>query len=589
MPYAETVLLAIQAGVRLYGASRKAYADSVRGRALFLPLPRAPGLKADGAEAWFLTSDSGQAIAGSTPRIKWLLEQLPRSQAQDAELVDLYRFYRSLDEPAHDDSEDIRGGLWNEEMAALLEVRQWSDSEASSMASPLQTITGSLVNIAADYFLQSPGLVSEERPGGRALKAFFEVLNQTDFSVVPPKEIATGLLVAVLDVVSAHPDVISGCGNEQKLITNVSKSLLVSAKGFLKDATDKERREAGAWLELIGHAVLKGAVDTVLSEPGRYFKVKPGTEAELVVQVGTTITNLLLGDRQLNFRRLLSAAGLNKVVNSALAAVAKNPEILKSDNKGLENIIVALAEELWKTENKISPDIFPEIVRIVLDKTADNFEVLWGKSSRSPQNHLLIMATGTLLKVIAEDAPQDSKWRPQFTPDALLEVAEVVLNEVADNPAWLIDQMGNESGCLHAALDAVLAALRKVPRNRISAQTGIVVLKAGIGAVALRRSLLDKLPAEVGQPAKAAMTAVLDAIFDGIFADGIGTEATWNLARNSTLQAMVEIALSKVAKAGGTRENVKKLRQSVQELLSTDKPFNADAFATQLDQLLLAA
>jgi hypothetical protein len=159
MAYAETVLFAIQAGLQLYGASRKAYADSVRGRALILPLPRAPGVKADSAENWFLTSDSGIGTAEKSPRIQWLLRQRTRSQAQDAELIDLYRFYRSSDEPAHEDSEDISGGLSSEEMFALLAVRQWSDAEASGMASPLQTITGTLVNIAIDYFIPHISLV----------------------------------------------------------------------------------------------------------------------------------------------------------------------------------------------------------------------------------------------------------------------------------------------------------------------------------------------------------------------------------------------------------------------------------------------
>jgi hypothetical protein len=589
MSYAQTALFAIQAGLRLYGATRKAYADSVRGCALILPLPRAPGVLVDTAENWFLTSNSGIDIVQQTPRIRWLMEQTSRSEAQNAELVDLYRFYRSPVNPSHEDAEDVRGELSNDEMFALLEVRQWSDDEANSMANPLQTITGTLVNIAIDYFVQTPGVVSEDRSEGRALKAFFEALDDTEFAKVPPKEIATGLMVAVLDTVSSHPDFLSGGENEKKLIMNVSKSLAESAKGFLEDATDKERRDAGVWVQLIGHAVFKGAAETVLADPGRYFKVRPDAESEIVVEIGNTFTNLLLGERQLEFRELFSAQGLNKVAKSALAAVAKNPEILKIDNKGVENIIVSLSENLSRLKNKISADIFPEVVRLVLDKSADNLDLLWGKSFKSPRRHLLVMATDTLLKSISKTPPAGSTWKPQFTPDQLIEVANSVLDEVVNNPAWILNEAGNASGCLQAAVEAILEALHKVPGNRISAETGVAILRSGIGAVALRLSLLDELADTAEQPAKVAVSAALEAIFGEVFADGVSADDNWDLARNSTLQTIAEIALDKLAKFGATKQEIEKLRQAVQELVIQDTPFNPEGFANRLDDLLAEA
>jgi hypothetical protein len=457
------------------------------------------------------------------------------------------------------------------------------------MATPLQTITGTLVNIAIDYFVHTPGVVSEERSEGRALKAFFEALDQTDFAKVPPKEIATGLMVAVLDTVSLHPDVLSGGENEQKLIMNVSMSLAESAKGFLEDATDKERRDAGVWIQLIGHAVFKAAAETVLAEPGRYFKVKPGAESEIVVQIGNTITNLLLGERQLEFRELFSAQGLNKVAKSALSAIAKNPEILKIDNKGVENIIVALAENLSKLKKKIPADIFPEIVRLVLDKSADNLDLLWGKSFKSPRRHLLVTATSTLLKSISKTPPPCSTWKPHFTPDQFIEIANAVLEEVVNNPAWLVNEAGNASGYLQAAVEAILEALHKVPGNRVSAETGVAVLRAGIGAVALRLSLLDELADTAKQPAKVAVSAALEAIFDEVFADSVSANNNWDLARNSTLQTLVEIALDKLATFGATEQEIEKLRQAVQEVLDQDAPFNPEAFANRLDDLLAKA
>lgn len=589
MAYADTALFAIQAGLRLYGSMRKAYSDSVRGRALVLPLPRAPGVQVDTAENWFLTSSPGMEIVEKTPRIRYLLEQANGAEARNAELVDLYRYFWSQVNPNHEGSEEARGALSREEMFALLAVRQWSDDEASHMATPLQAVTGTLVNIAIDYFLETPGVVSEERPAGRVLRAFFEALDETDFAAVPPKEIAAGLMIAVLDAVSAHPEVLGGGENEWKLTAGVSKSLAESATSFLQDATDKERRDAGIWLQLIGRAVFKGAAETILVEPGRYLKVKPGAESEVIAEIGKTMTGLLLGERQLEFRSLFSAEGLNKVAKSALGAVAQNPGILKVDNRGVENIIVALADDLSKLKGKISVDIFPEVVRLVLDKSADNLDLLWGKSYRKPQRHLLVTATGTLLKSLAKTPPSGSMWKPQFTPDQLLEVSDAVLDEVLDNPAWLIDEAGHASGHLQVAVEAILATLHKVPGNRISAETGIKVLRAGIHAVAHRLSLLDSLPAAAEQPAKIAISAALDAIFDEVFADGMGADAHWNLARNHTLRTLAEIGLDRLARHGATRDKIEKLRQAVRELVDGDRPFDADDFAIRLETLLADA
>lgn len=599
MAYVQTVMFAIQAGLRLYGAARKAYADSARGTALMLPLPRAVGVKPDSADTWFLLSKQGQEIVEANPRVKWLIEQRPRTAAQAAEYVDLYRYYWSQANPdgkaGEGDPDDVRGGLDVDEMSALLKVRQWSSTETAGMVTALQTIAGTLVNIAVDYFVQTPGVVSEDRPEGRALKAFLQALDETDFGAVPPTEIASGLMVAVLETVAEYPGLISGGENEQKLITNVSKSITASARKFLdENSTDKERQEVGVWLQLVGRAVFKGAAETVLAEPGRYLKAKPGAESEIASEIGGTITNLLLGGKEfdfgngqfLKFKDLFSAAGLDQVAKSTLSAVAKNPGILKVDEKGVENIIVAVAEGLAEQKGRIAPEILPEVVRLVIDKSADNLELLWPKSHNSPQRHLLVIATSTFLKAIAKPAPPNSKWNPQFTPDQLLDLAEAVLDEVVDNPAWIIDEAGNESGTLQKAVEAILAALRKVPGQRLSAETGIAVLKVGISAVGLRLSFLDRLPGAAGEPERAAITAALDALFSEIFADGVGADANWDLARNSTLVVLTEIALEKLADSSLTVQPIEILRQEAQTLLQSGTPFDSDAFAEKLEKEL---
>ena len=56
----ETILFAIKAGLRLYGAMRKAYVDGTRNRKLILPLPRSQGIDWDSAVSFF--SDHEDAV-----------------------------------------------------------------------------------------------------------------------------------------------------------------------------------------------------------------------------------------------------------------------------------------------------------------------------------------------------------------------------------------------------------------------------------------------------------------------------------------------------------------------------------------------
>ena len=586
MAYAQTAMFAIQAGLRLYGASRKAYADSIRGHALVLPLPRAPGIDFDTAVNWFLTQSPGMEIMQNTPRVKWLVELGTRTQAQRAELIDLYAYYRSETPGSQEDTSDLRGSLTPNEMQAMLEVRQWSDTETKDMATPLQLITGTLVNTAIDYFIQTPGLVSEDFPQGRALKAFFQALDQTDFARVPPKEIATGLMVAVLETVSDHPQVLGGGKNEQVLITKVSKALADAASHFLEDATDKERRDAGLWLNLIGATLLKSAAQTVLSDPGRYLNLQPGAKANVVVDVGRTITNLALGQNGINLTDLFSSQGLDKVARSAMVAVAKNPKILKIDNKGVENIVIALAKDLAALDDIFSTEILPELVRLVLDKSADNLDLLWPESQSDPEEHLLIKAGGILLKALSKPVP-GATWRLHLTPDQLLGAAEAVLDEVIDNPAWLLQAAAGQGAYLQVAVEAILAALAKVPQNRLSTETGIAVLRAGISAVAKRLSLLE-MPDLSGQPAQAAITAALDGIFARIFKTN-DPEVHWHIMRNSALQNIVQICLSSLADHGATQTQIALVCQAIDALLVSKKPFDQEDFAEHLVELLSAS
>ena len=586
MGYAEMVMFAIQAALQLYGAGRRAYVDGTRGRALTLPLPRIPGVQFDSAFTWFTLEELGMEVVKRMPRLKRLLEGT--TPADQAELIEVYLAIRAEVDPAWPDGTDARGQFSVEQISTLLEVRQWVRGETDKPPTALQQVAGTLINLAVDYFAHTPGAVSKERPAGRALLAFLSAIDDTDFANTAVTDIAGELMIAVLDSVAETPELAGGGKKEQALIASITKTMAASAKDHLKNAPTTERWEAATWLRLSTRALVKGGADAVLGNPVLFLDVKEGAESNVVSQVGKTVADLLIGEDRVTFRRLLSGEGLSAIVRSSLDAVAKNPELLKIGNEGLKNVLVAIAGDVAKTEGVLGPDLFPELARLVLEHSAENMDLLWGKEFATADRHLLVTASRSLLTSLAAPPPAGAKWTPRFTREQILQVAGTVFDEVVENPDWLVKRAGATSPPLGRAVEAMLASMRGLDGNRISADAGVAMLQAGLEAVALQLPLLNELPAGSADAGKVALTAALDAVFSELFRDGLGGAAQWRVARNSLVQGVVQVGLAELAKTGAGPDHISALRAAAKALADGGTPPDLTAFAADLQHRLAA-
>jgi len=579
----ETILFAIRAGLQLYGAARKAYIDGTRGRPLVLPLPRAPGVTFTTAIAFFL--GDGQDIAEANPRVAELIATDDLSDDEKAELVELMIALRPSEPPETETPGAVPGLIGSEEdLLALVTVRQWANGRYGPEPTALQQVAGTLVNLAVDYFTQTPGAVSESHPEGRALKAFLEALDDKDFATIEVTDIAPELMIAVVESVSAHPDLLAGGQKEQELVKHVTSSLASSAKTFLAEASSAERREASQWLQLVGRSLLETGAETVLANPQRFLGVGEG-EAALISRVGTVVSDLVIGEDSLTFRPLLSADGLNKVTSAVLAAIADNPDLLKLEDAGVKSILLAVAADVAKLPNLLSKDVFPELVRLILEKSSANMDLIWGRRFRSPKRHLLVTASQALLKELSRKTT-GATWAPALTGTQLLTTAEAVLDEVVDNPSWLVSRAGQSDSVLGEAIQAVMDTLRSVDGDRISADTGLAILRVALGAVGNHIGFLGELPATANGPARVAISAALDAVFATVFADGNEAEAQWTLARNSALTALVEVALDELADTAIGDAEIAVLRDVVSQTLASGTRFRVERFAEILRQRL---
>lgn len=591
IPYAELVVFAIQAGVRLYGAGRKAFVEATLNRPLMLPLPTGPGITAAAAVNFFNNDEKGRFISAceENDRIRDLLTvegTKGLSPEGEEELVQIYyaylrELYPNLFEVPMSPDEP-KGG----ELVALMTVRQWSKGELGEKPTALQCIAGTLVNIAVDYFVQIPGAISDKRPTGRALKAFLEGIDDLDFAEAPPPEIAGDLLIAVVDSVGGHPDLIGNTETEKKLVQNIAKTLVRSAKTHLdQDIPTEDKWEGSSWLQMIARAVVKGGADTVLADPSAVLGTGE-VEGKLIQEVGTTIADLVIGPDKLQFQALMSGEGINTVVKAALAAAAKNPEILRIGNQGLRNIIVGVAQGMEQQPNLLTSDIFPELARLVLEKSANNLERVWPDGSNDPAKHLLLAGTRELFLALAQGI-DDGAW-PTLTKTQLMGMAEVVLEEIVENPDWLIKkaELGEETP-LSVAVSAALDSLRQHKGARLTADAAAAAVSAAISASAVRFELLRKLPPGGTDAGKVAIRAAMDAIFASAFGDNVNVESKWIRARASTLSAVLEVALDKLAKIGAEQKHIDVLRREIGELI--DERLTVVQLGERLEQGLKAA
>ncbi len=581
------VLSAIQAGVRLYAAGRKTYVEATLDRPLILPLPRGPGISAASARNFFRNDSQGIVIAAQDEN-KHLRSLLAASTSDPEGEEQLKRIYAAYLAELHPDtferpisSEAPKG----HEIVAIMTVRQWSKGELGNHPSALQRIAGTLVNVAVDYFLYTPGGISPSRPTGRILKAYLEALDDLDFAEAPPAEIAGQLLLAMVDSLAVYPDLIGNTETEKKLVGNITKALSRSARTHLENVPTEVRWEGAAWLQMIARAVLKGSTETVLADPNTLLGFGDA-EARFIREVGETMADLVLGSDRLQFQALLSGKGINTVIKAALQATAKNPEILKIDNHGLRNIIVGVAEALSRQSNLLVDDLFPDIVRLVLENSADNLDLIWPKGLSDPADHLLITGMGQLFHALAEGTREEG-W-PTLTKSQIMDIAEVVFDEIADNPDWLLKSADLGDGSpLSVAVRAALDSLGQLKAPLISADAAAAVIGAAIGASAVRLELLHKLPPGGRDAGKVAIRAAMDALFENAFGDDVGSAEKWIRARNSTLVLSLEVALDRLAGIGAEQHHIDALRREIGGLI--DERLTIEELGDRLEALLKAA
>src|SRR5213075_1023818 len=272
------------------------------------------------------------------------------------------------------------------------------------------------------------------------------------------------------------------------------------------------------WAELVFRSVLSSAGHLVLAEPKRFLGVPGDAESALVTQVGHAVLGLVLDQDKLDPERLFSTKGLGKIVQAALGVAGDHPEILiGSKNAALQTLLGEIAKQLSQYDTPLTPDLLPELARLILGKTGEHLALLWPDFANKPENHLLLTAVGATLQILTRPPDAGANWNLQFSRDNLLAVIPAVVNEVTANPNWMLSKAGKEAVNLRAALSAAMAVLRSRADLRLSPSTGVAILTETIRAVGLRQEFLDKLPQSIPPAGQPIIAVALDTMLAALF------------------------------------------------------------------------
>jgi hypothetical protein len=593
---ADLVIWGIKSGLKLADQSRKAYVEATINRNLILPLPNfTSSITVDTAKSYF--RGGGRVHLKNNSGLEKLYKRVvdgTYDKDDEKDLIQAYCAYKLSDDSKKGNVRELPSFSSPEALLTWISVRQWA-RESNPNPLPFQRVLGTLIDVGIDFFANTPGAIDEKSAPGRALKGFLSSIDGLDFSQGGVEGIVKGMFLAALETLQENGALLGADDKTEKLIQAVSKGLIEdiqtrSAEWADKDLSKQERIES--WGQVVFRSMLGSVGTVVLSNPQCYLSVKEKDQQALIGSVGTCILDTILDSVEIDPQRqeildlaeIFSKETLDNLIKTTLVVISEYPTLMGVDHKGLQLILSQIARDLSGSATVLCPDILPDMMRMILEKTALNMEFLWPEKYRKdPARHLLITASKEILFALSGPGPVGIRWTPTLSKSQILDITQVVLDEVVQNPSWLVKAAGKESSFLGQAVEVTLASLRRAPADSISAETIKEVIKAVVKAVAFRQNLLGSVV--IKNEEKVAVAAILDTLMDTMLADEVDPKVRWTLARGEIFSRASTVALMRMAEIGASESNIKKLRAMLDhagETLKGEGPWEVEKFVEEL-------
>ncbi len=586
----ELIIFAVKAGIKLGQQGKTAYAEATINRDLTLPLPNfQPSVSTGIADSYF--AGAGNRYVNEIPGLEKLYRKSMvgdvLSPAEEKKYIDYY-----LDFKREDDIKAglIKGdgiGLSSEALLSLVKVRQWA-LRKSPFPSAYQRVLGTLIEIGVDYFSKDSGIIDKETAAGKALLGFLNSVDHLDFATSGIDTLARKLFIAALESIEGNPELLGADKATEHLVRAVASGLITDINRHVDAVGDTDltrKEEIYEWGQTILRSVLSNAGEEVFENPSLYLPVRDIGERALVTSIGKTFLDLVLEDDTVDLQNLFSRKALDRIVKTTLKVLSKHPSLVGVDNQGLKKIMSAVLKEFSGFEHEFNLNMVPEIMRVILEKTAANAELVWPDGFNDPGKHLLIVAAKELVEELTSPPANGSGWKPQLSRSQIMHIVQVALDEVVRNPQWLIDMAESKAPYPGTAVGAALRALSEEPGRKLTPDSVKTMAEEVIRAVARDIKFLDTVKMN-GKDASIIEHA-MDTIVESLLADDTSNRARWILAREGVFEVVVGLVLALLEKEGLSAENItlvgKALTKTV-DGLSAGNPWNISEF---LDELVL--
>jgi hypothetical protein len=587
---AELILFAIRSAVRINQQVRRGFADIVRTAEIQLPLPDFPSQPNIATARTFFSLGLGKPQMVVDARVRALFDKHPNLAAEEErEFLALYQeHWAFVMSSSAVPGQPLNADLSWDDCRALLLVRQWRRG-AEQTPSVLQRAAGTLVEIAIDYHLQVPGVVNTNTTQGKIVKGFLESIEQIEFAEAAPRAVASrlveSLFVSTLEALSNNPELVASGDRAQELVATLAKEMVVRAQKSIAGAPDQLAREhIEAWAKAVFPSLVTAA-SVVFAQPKRFLGVDRQAEGALVSAVGSALLGAISDGTQVRLADLFSRETLDAVTASSLQVVARYPKLIGAQDKFIGQLLSAMVTDLGKNAVQFGPGLLPELIRLVMEKSASHLELLLPEAAAGdPRKHLLLAALRTLLETLSRPVPAGAKWKLAFSADDALGLAEAVLVEVVQNPRWVVSAANKAEPLLGEVVSQTVDAVRAKGGPILRRETAMLVVSSAVAAVGRRFELAVK-----NDKGEIPIAAVVAMVVDAAFGPGAPASSQWVLARDEIFRSVIAIVLDRVAASGKTAEAIAKIEKVLQatvDALAKAEVWSLVLFGKSLDEAL---
>lgn len=224
-----------------------------------------------------------------------------------------------------------------------------------------------------------------------------------------------------------------------------------------------------------------------------------------------------------------------------------------------------LAELIKTYPATISAAILPDLSLQVLQLTSQQLHpLITGNAVDDPSRNLLAQAS----KIVLDQLLDPARWNGQagYSPEQVMSLLSYTLQQVAQQPQWVLQLTADADPVLQATLKATLDVLAGASTDTyLSTATQLDIAKHALAAVAVERGMLDR----IGVTDASALTACLDMVLAASkgqlqsppvpLTELAQSRIQWLLSDSQRVTMLSAAVTARVAREGATQAQIERV------------------------------